>query len=94
MSPIASFEEEKQLAPQAVQESRGMSAWLVKKGLAKNRKSADLTLLVAAGIALALAVFLVFQSRGTKEAGPPPGYNLEAYEQMRAPTSNNGQRRF
>jgi hypothetical protein len=55
-----SFEEEQKLLQQtsvSVAAFRGMSGWLVKKGLAANQTSADLTLVVLAAVFLGLAAF-------------------------------------
>lgn len=61
--PIASFEEENKLIQEtAVPEQsilQGMSGFLVKKGLAANQTSADLTLLVLAGL-IVVACFFVY----------------------------------
>lgn len=59
--PIASFEEEQKLAQETssapIQAFRGMSGFLVKKGLAANQTSADLTLLVLAGLIIVISFF-------------------------------------
>lgn len=59
---IASFDEEQQLVQQTASAPtrmfRGMSGWLVEKGLAANQTSADLTLVVLAGLCVALAIFM------------------------------------
>ncbi|MDP1964079.1 MAG: hypothetical protein Q8K93_17975 [Reyranella sp.] len=59
--PIASFEEEQKLVQKTSdtqsQHFLGMSGWLVRKGLAANQTSADLTLLVLAGLVIVLSAF-------------------------------------
>lgn len=42
--------------------SGGMSGWLVRKGLAANQTSGDLTLLVLAALCISVGVFLYFHT--------------------------------
>lgn len=60
--PIASFEEEQKLAQETVVPQQnllhGMSGWLVRKGLAANQTSADLTLLVLVGAIIVFSIFV------------------------------------
>ncbi|MEK7995392.1 MAG: hypothetical protein AAB403_16445 [Planctomycetota bacterium] len=59
--PIASFEDEQKLVQETSgaqsQHFLGMSGWLVRNGLAANQTSADLTLLILAGIIVVLSFF-------------------------------------
>lgn len=67
MPPIASFEEERQPVSQAAQEPRGMSGWLVKKGLAKDEAAANVTLIAVVVVAMAVAIAapFVFGKKGS-----------------------------
>ncbi len=83
-----SFEEEKTTAPQPLSmQSRGMSGFLVRKGLAANQTSADLTLVVVAAFAIIIGGFIFFKTMGGgKEISAPAGFDPSAYERMgRAP---------
>lgn len=85
--PIASFEEEQKLIQETSgaqsQHFLGMSGWLVREGFTTNQRSADLTLLVLAGLILVITTFVVFKfSMAPKETGlqspPPSGYDSAA----------------
>lgn len=57
-----SFEEEKSSVPQGpLVGSRGMSGFLVRKGLAANENAANLTLIIIALFATAIAIFFFFR---------------------------------
>jgi hypothetical protein len=58
------FEEEQKLRKAAMskESSGGMAAWLVRKGLAANQTSADLTLVVLAIAAAGLALYIGFSA--------------------------------
>lgn len=79
--PIASFEEENKLIQETVVPEQGllqgMSGFLVKKGLASNQTSADLTLLVLAGFCICIGVFFYFRSGGTALTGPELERNIQ-----------------
>ncbi|MPZ29569.1 MAG: hypothetical protein GEV13_00990 [Rhodospirillales bacterium] len=77
-----SFDEEEQLIKSTssapVGMFRGMSGWLVKRGLAANQTSADLTLVVVVIIAVGVSVILAISSSAppnpTGGAIGDPGY--------------------
>jgi hypothetical protein len=74
---IASFDEEQKLIRQTsslpTEALRGMSGWLVRTGLAANQTSADLTLVVGAGLAIAIAILapFVLGASHTKDSSDP-----------------------
>lgn len=78
-----SFDEEEQLtratASAPTEMFRGISGWLVKKGLAANQTSADLTLVTVMIVAVGVSVILVISSsappKPTGGAIGDPGYN-------------------
>lgn len=78
MPPIASFDEEKPLAS-VTQEPRGMSAWLVKKGLASNIAAANVTLVALVVVCVALGAFIAF--RGLSNGEYLAGKELNQYIQ-------------
>ena len=65
---IASFDEENKLVQETQgtqsQHFLGMSGWLVRKGLASNQTSADLTLVVLSGLLVVFSFFLFFHFSG------------------------------
>lgn len=69
-----SFDEEKDLmrptSPISSDGSRGMSGWMVRKGLAANQTSADLTLVLI--IAVAIAVGFAAYKIGNRTTGASP----------------------
>jgi hypothetical protein len=63
--PGSTFEEEQKLRKAAMAKGSsggGMSGWLVKKGLAANQTSADLTLVVLALAVAGLALYVGFSA--------------------------------
>ena len=86
--PIASFEDENKLIQETAlpQESllQGMSGWLVKKGLASNQTSADLTLLVLAGFCVCIGVFFYFRINSSALTGEKLDRNIQMMKEATA----------
>jgi hypothetical protein len=92
MPPIAQFEDEQTLIKQTsapMQAFHGMSGWLVKKGLAANQTSADLTLVVLAVLCLLGGGFFFYRALSSGSATLSRD-ELQGYiRQMNAPKSGN-----
>ena len=90
--PIASFEEENKLVQEtggaSSQHFLGMSGWLVRKGLASNQTSADLTLLVIVGMMVTFSLYLIYHSSvSSRFVTTPSGVDPAVYENTgHAPT--------
>lgn len=85
MPPIASFEEESKSAQEVIAPQSSvlgdMSGFLVTKGLAKDRRGAEITLLVLVGLVLCVTIFFFIRAFSGGSSTIPED-NLRGYIQQ------------